>query len=79
MDDDTLKLKVRLLSEVEHLSIRQIAEHLSISRKRIMRVMGDMPVCKRPSILDPYERLIKEWYNQYPRLRAIQVLERLRS
>jgi transposase len=79
MDDDTLKLKVRLLSEVEHLSIRQIAEHLAVSRKRIMRVMGDTPVCKRPSILDPYERLIQEWYHQYPRLRAIQVLERLRS
>ncbi len=79
MDDDTLKLKVRLLSEVEHLSIRQIAEHLAISRKRIMRVMGDNPVCKRPSMLDPYERLIQEWYSQYPRLRAIQVLERLRS
>jgi len=79
MDDETLKLKVRLLREMEHLSIRQIAEALSVSRKRIMRVMGDTPVYRPPSIIDPYERLIKEWYNQYPRLKAIQVLERLRS
>ena len=79
MDDNTLKLKARFLLEVEHLSIRQIAEHLSISRKRIMRVMGDTPVCTRPSIIEPYERLIQEWYRQYPRLKAIQVLERIRS
>jgi len=43
MDDETLKAKVRLLHEMEHLSIRQIAEALSVSRKRIMRVMGDAP------------------------------------
>jgi transposase len=79
MDDDTLRLKVKILQEVEHLSIRQIAEHLSISRKRIMRVMGDVPACRRPSMIDPYGRLVEEWYRQYPRLKAIQVLERLRS
>jgi len=37
------------------------------------------PVYRPPSIIDPYGRLIKEWYSQYPRLKAIQVLERLRS
>jgi len=79
MDDDTLKHKVRVLLEVEHLSIRQIAEHLALSRKKIMRVLGETPVCTRPSIIDPYERLIDEWYRQYPRLKAVQVLERLRS
>ena len=80
MDDDTLRLQVRQLIEIEHLSIRQIADHLGISRKRIRRVMGTTPVQKRqPGIIEPYERLIKEWYHQYPRLKAIQVLERLRS
>ena len=43
MDDDTLKHKVRVLLEVEHLSIRQIAEHLALSRKKIMRVLGETP------------------------------------
>jgi transposase len=44
-----------------------------------MRVMGDIPAFRRPSMIDPFERLIDEWYRQYPRLKAIQVLERLRS
>jgi transposase len=80
MDDDALKTMVRHLIEVEHLSIRQIAEHLLVSRKKIMRVMGDSVVPdKRPGIIEPYRRLIEEWYHQYPRLKAIQVLKRLES
>jgi transposase len=31
------------------------------------------------SIVAPYGRLIAEWYRQYPSLKAIQILERLRS
>lgn len=80
MEDDTLKMQVRHLLEVEHLSIRQISEHLSVSRKRIMRVIGNTPLPKkRPGIIEPYRRLIEELYHQYPRLKAIQVLERLKS
>jgi transposase len=80
MDDETLKMQVRHFLEVEHLSIRQISELLSISRKRIMRVMGTGPLPKkRPGIIEPYRRLIEEWYSRYPRLRAIQVLERLKT
>ena len=79
MDDDTLKTQVMHLIEVEHLSIRQISEHLTVSRKRIMRVMAGNAPDRRPGIVEPYRRLIEEWYRQYPRLKAIQVLERLRS
>jgi len=80
MDDDTLRLQVKQLIDIEQLSIRQIAEHLAVSRKRITRVMGATLVPKRkPGIIEPYERLIQEWYHRYPRLKALQVLERLRS
>ncbi len=80
MDDDTLKTMVGHLIEVEHLSIRQISEHLLVSRKKIMRVMGNVSLPKkRPGIIEPYRRLVDEWYHQYPRLKAIQVLERLKS
>jgi len=73
--------QIRHLYEVEKLSMRQIAKKLGISRKRIQRVIHPESRRKtsRPTLLQPYERLIQEWYGQYPFLKAIQVFERLKG
>jgi len=60
--------QVRHLYEVERLSIRQIAKKLRASTKRISRVIRNEEIA-RPiveSILKPYERLIDQWYEEYP-------------
>ena len=73
--------QVRHLYEVEHLSIRQIAKQLRMARKTVGRVVRNERVMRSypDSILRPYERLIDQWYQEYPFLRASQVYERLRS
>jgi transposase len=73
--------QVRHLYEVEHLSMRQIAEKLGISRKRVFRMIHERSLLKPPpeSILKPYERLIHQWYKDYPFLKATQVYERLKG
>jgi len=78
MDDGN---QVQHLYEVEGLSIRQISEHLGLSRKKVTRLIekGNITRKKRESIIDPYERLIKDWYETYPALKASQVFERLQS
>jgi len=79
--DETLKIQARHLREVEKLSLRQIAAKLQVSRKTIGRIVGEEKTEKQPSasILQPYERLIAEWYKDYPFLRATQVFRRLKS
>ena len=71
--------QVRHLYEVEHLSIRQIAKKLRMARKTVGRVVRNERVMRSypDSILRPYERLIDQWYQEYPFLRASQVYERL--
>ena len=66
---------------VERLTIRQIAKQTGISRKRVSRLINGaaLPKQKRTSLITPYERLIRQWYSQYPHLKAIQVLKRLRE
>ena len=78
---DPLLPQIRHLYEVEKLSMRQIAQKLGISRKRIQRLIHPESRRKtsRPTLLQPYERLIQEWYGQYPFLKAIQVFERLKG
>jgi len=73
--------QVRHLYEVEHLSIRQIAKKLKMARKTVARVVRNERVMRSypDSILRPYERLIDQWYREYPFLRASQVYERLQS
>lgn len=77
--DDRLVNHVRHLREVEGLSIRQTAEVLGLSRKKTTRIIrqGGVPGRKRSSILKDYERLIQEWYEAYPSLKATQVHDRL--
>ncbi len=73
--------QVRHLYEVERLSMRQIAKKLHASTKRISRVIRNEAIT-RPvvqSILKPYERLIDQWYQEYPFLKASQVYERLKA
>jgi len=78
---ESLESHVRHLCEVEGLSHRQIAHQLGLSRKKVARLLRGQGVQKRASgsIVAPYGRLIAEWYRQYPSLKAIQILERLRS
>ena len=73
--------QVRHLYEVERLSIRQIAKKLGIARKSVSKVIRNERVLRSypDSILRPYERLIDQWYQEYPFLKASQVYERLKS
>jgi hypothetical protein len=55
--------------------MRQIAQKLRASKKRISRAIRNEKIT-RPiveSILKPYERLIDQWYQEYPFLKASQV------
>ncbi len=72
---------VRHLYEVERLSMRQIAKKLGVSKKRVSRVIRNEKMTKLivESILKPYERLIDQWYQEYPFLKASQVYERLKA
>jgi transposase len=73
--------QVRHLYEVERLSMRQIAKKLRASKKRISRVIRNDHMTKPivDPILKPYERLIDQWYQEYPFLKASQVYQRLKA
>ena len=73
--------QVKHLYEVEHLSVRQIAKKLRMARKSVSRVIRNGKVLRSypDSILRPYERLIDQWYQEYPFLKASQVYERLQG
>ena len=73
--------QIKHLYEVERLSIRQIAKKLRMARKTVARVIRNERVMRSfpDSILRPYERLIDQWYQEYPFLKASQVYERLKS
>lgn len=76
--------EVLRLSLVEGRSIRAIAQQLSISRKRVRRILGRVSTepklapSPRPSLLDPYDLKIRAWIKDSPDLRTPAVLERLR-
>jgi transposase len=80
MEDDLLN-QVRHLQEVEGLSIRQISDLLGLSRKKVTRLIESGGIVKkeRSSIIDPYRRLIEDWYEAYPSLKATQVFDRLQT
>ena len=79
--DDGLLNQVRHLHEVEGLSIRQIADLLGLSRKKVTRLIenGGIVKKKRAGMMDSYGRLIQDWYETYPSLKATQVLDRLQT
>ncbi len=82
MDEESLRSRVLHLREVEKLSQRQIAKVLCIDRKRIRRILN-AGVAAKPippkSILEDYVPLITHWYQQYPKLKAIQIYGRLKE
>jgi hypothetical protein len=81
-DDESLKQKALHLAQVEKLSGRQILENLGIGYLRLKRLLNEQyPKNPVPEIskVEPYHRLLDSWYSEYPRLKATQVYERLRS
>ena len=60
--------QIKHLYEVEKLSIRQIANKLRRARKTVARVIHNERVMRSfpDSMLRPYERLIDQWYQEYP-------------
>ena len=70
------------LWQVEKLSIRQIAKELKVCRKRIRAIIDGTqqasPLVKA-GILDQYAQLIGHWYSLHPKLKAIQIYERLKE
>lgn len=74
--------QVKHLYEVEHLTRRQIARELHMCHKTVRRILEDKERKRRPhppSPLEPFARLIEEWYHRYPSLQATQIKERLAS
>jgi transposase len=74
--------QVKHLYEVEHLTIRQIAKELRMCTKTVSRIITGRQRPKRlpkPTRLTPYLRLIEEWYERRPSLKATQVYERLKG
>ena len=79
--ESTVAHQVRQLYEVERLSLRQIAKKLHVSRKLVSRIIQGQSLRQPPRQLlcQPYDRLIREWYEEYPFLKATQAYERLKS
>ncbi len=83
MVDDELAAFVLQLHQTEKLSIRQISAYCGLCRKTISRIIRDEG--KDPSryavdtLIKPYWRLIESWYADLPKLKAMQVFERLKG
>jgi len=78
--EEALIQRVLHLRQVEKLSQRQIAAELKIGRKRVRQILQGKDCAHavvKKSILDEYRQLVAHWYQQYPRLKAIQIHERL--
>lgn len=82
MDEEAIVQKVLYLRQVEHLSQRQITEAVRIGRRRVRRILKGTDSAKpllKQSVLDEYAHLIAHWYKQHPKLKAIQIYERLKG
>lgn len=79
--EESLQSRARHIYQVEGLSLTQIGKTLGISRKKVTRLIRRDGLPRKPSegIIAPFERLIQQWYKEYPLFKASQVLERLRS
>jgi len=78
--DEALENRVKHLCTVEGLSIRQIAKALSMGTRRVSRIISGRAIVKspKPTVVEPYDRLIEEWYQEHPYLQAQQVYARLK-
>lgn len=76
---ESLQSRARHLHQIEGLSLTQVSKKLGISRRKATRLIrqDDLTGKSPDSIVAPYERLIRQWYKEYPFLQAIQVMERL--
>jgi hypothetical protein len=83
MIDAESAAKVLALYQVEKLSMRQIAEHCRMCVKTVSSIIHHEGVRLRHATSDilitPYRGLLEAWYAEYPRLKALQVFERLVS
>ncbi len=83
MDAELIKSKVLHLREVEKLSLRQISQIMGINRKKIKKIIegsgGSTQKLKKRSIVEAYQNLISHWFEEYPKLKAFQIYERLKS
>jgi len=79
--DEILCSQVRHLYEVEGLSRRQIAKKLRICRDRVSRIITGKRMVGYPvtTLMTQYERIIDQWYKEYPFLKATQIYEKLRE
>lgn len=79
--DEHLRQKALHLAQVEKLTGRQILDALGVGYRRLKRLLaGDYPKNPIPTIssLEPYRRILENWYRQYPRLKASQIYEKLK-
>ncbi len=78
---ESLESRVKHLHGVEGLSIRQIAKALHMAQRRVSRMISGVHVVRspKPTVIEPYARLIAEWYQEHPSLLAQQVYARLKS
>ena len=82
MDEESIIQRVLHLQQVEHLSQRQIAKAAGIGRQRVGRILKGADSAKpipKKTLLDEYIHLITHWYKQHPKLKAIQIYERLKD
>lgn len=78
---DDIKEKILYLKDVQKLSLRQIAQQLQISRYKVSRLYSGTWHKPKPCgfKLDAYRDLIARWFADCPRLKALQVYQRLRE
>jgi transposase len=83
MQQEDKREQILHLWQVEKLSIRQIAQELHVCRKRIRAIIEGTNEAAKPlkktGILDQYAQLIGHWYSQHPKLKAVQIYERLKE
>jgi transposase len=79
-DAEVLESRVKHLRTVEGLSIRQIAKALHMGTRRVGRIISGQAIVKspKPTVVEPYARLIDQWYQEHPYLQAQQVYSRLK-
>lgn len=73
--------RIRYLKETQKLSFHQIQQETGIGRKKCSQIYyGNWhPPKPRESLLDKYRDIIADWFKVHPRLKAIQVLARLKE
>ena len=80
--ESSIKERARYLATVEKLTMRQIIAKLNIGYRRLKRLLSGASLPTRvnkTSPLEAYRNLVDEWYQQHPRLQAVQIYRRLKE